>query len=222
MKVGNGSAVDDPVGVISVVVADEANPGMVLLGVRRPSALSPRHPGVLSTPTLRLPADVFGLLTADMPEPVACIGIYPVNGPEFVVGRGGYLGSAHPFAVESLFGRKLGLADSLVDGRFEAVAVPRFLALDAVEDPLGTGEIEWTAILTYGVHIRRAADAIPTSTASYSRLLWASSAKLPRAVAHRDALLLDETLDAIEVCVQGLCLRAAVHMLTAATGEAAL
>jgi hypothetical protein len=213
VRVGTGATVDDPIGVISAVVADETNPGRVLLGVRRPTALSPRHPGVLSTPTLRLPADLFALLTADMPDPGPRAGIHPVVGPWFDVGCGGYLHSTHSFAIEALFGRKLGLADALADGRFEAVGSVRFLALDEVEDPLGTELSEWTAMLTYEVRIRRAAELVPAGTGSYSRLLWVSAERLPQALAHRDALLLDETLNAFEVCIHGLCIRSATHLL---------
>jgi hypothetical protein len=70
-------------------------------------------------------------------------------------------------------------------------------------------------MLTFEVRIQTGVEALPHGTASYSRFVWIDAAKLPQALAHHDALLLDETLDAIEVCVQGLCVRVAVQVLTA-------
>jgi len=213
MRTGDGGCADRPIGVISAVVMDESRPSHLLLGVRRPSPLAGRHPGVLSTPTLRLPDDLFSQLVAADSDLGPNPGIHPVSGTDLLVGRGGHVATIDGFALESLFARKLGLAGPLARGDFSAVARRRFLSFDDVSDPLGTGQNEWTAMLTYEIRVSIGVDTIPAETASYSRLVWVDAAKLPEAVAHRDALLLDETLDAAEVCVHGLCVRVASALL---------
>lgn len=87
------------------------------------------------------------------------------------------------------------------------------VALDHVEDALGTGKAEWTTIITYSLTITEGADELPAQTESYSRIIWAEATLLGRALASRDALLLDESLNPFEVCIQGLCVRSAVFAL---------
>lgn len=214
MIVGNGSGPQAPVGVVSAVISDEKQPGRLLLGVRRPSSDSPRFPGVLSTPTMRLPPDTFALLSAAYPDPRGVSGVTAIEGPSRDVGHGGHIESLEALVLEYLFVRKLVPADVLVDGRLQAVARARYLSLDEVADPLGTGVGEWTAMLTYEVRIREGADTLPYATASYSRLVWVDAATVPLALASHDALMLDETLDAAEVCIQGMCVRVAAQLLT--------
>ena len=213
MRAGDGSSAHRPIGVVSAVIVDETRERL-LLGVRRPSALVTRHPGVLSTPTMRVPPGTFAELTAGCPDPAGVVGMHPVGGPALDVGLGGHIWSEHSFVLEALLARKLGLGDAISDGRFHAVAHRRFLSLDDVGDPLGTERSEWTAMLTYEVRVRTGDDAIPAMTSSYSRLVWVDPAKVPRALAHHDVLMLDETLNAVEVCIQGLCVRVAAELLT--------
>jgi hypothetical protein len=212
VRTGDGTDRHAPIGVLSLVVVDDRRPGWMLLGVRRPSALSTRHPGVLSTPTMRLPADTFAAMSETCPDPAGTPGMHPIDGPALTLGRGGRTASNAALVLESLLAAKLGLADALGDGRFHAAAYPRYLSLDEVGDPLGTERGEWTAMLTYEVRVLAGVPAIPPSTGGYQRLVWVDAAKVPQALAQHDALLLDETLDATEVCVQGLCVRVAAHL----------
>ncbi len=215
MQSGEGHTAQRPIGTISAVVVDESRPGKTLLGVRRASALATRHPGVLSTPTMRLPDDMFGPLSDPYPDPLGVAGMIGIGGPVLNVGHGGQIQSMGSFVLEALFTRKLGLGGPIGDGRFHALARPRFLSLDNVSDPLGTERAEWTAMITYEVRILHGGGTLPAATDSYSRLVWVDAAKVPQALATRDALLLDETLNAAEVCVQGLCVRVAAKVLTA-------
>jgi hypothetical protein len=214
MRTGDGAGPDTPIGVVSAVITDEARPGHILLGVRRASPLAPRHPGVLSTPTMRLSPDTFQPLTQAFPDTAGKVGLRAVAGPAVDIGRYALTTALGSLVLECLLMRKLGLAETLVDLRLHGCAHPRYLALDEVADPLGTGRSEWTAMLTYEVRLHGGAEAVPYSTGSYSRLVWVPAAKVPLALAHHDALLLDETLDAAEVCVQGLCVRVAAQLVT--------
>jgi hypothetical protein len=129
------------------------------------------------------------------------------------IGCGASLGYADTFVVESLLARKLGVADSLVLGRIQGRAKPATIAVDNVDDPLGTGRTEHTYMISYSLVLEAGADLVPTETASYSRLIWAPTRLLGQAVASRDALILDDTLDPIEVCIHGLCVRSAAYQL---------
>jgi hypothetical protein len=214
MRTGDGASRNTPIGVVSAVINDEARPGFILLGVRRPSQLAPRHPGVLSTPTMRLSPDTFQPLTQAFPDAAGAIGLRAVSGPAVEIGRHGLTTALGSLVLEALLMRKLGLAEALVDLRLHGSAHPRYLSLDDVADPLGTEQSEWTAMLTYEVRLHRGVEAVPYSTGSYSRLVWVPAAKVSSALAHHDVLMLDETLDAAEVCVQGLCVRVAAQLVS--------
>lgn len=218
MRCGDGDSSTTPVGVISTVLVDERRPGWTLLGVRRPSLLNARHPNVLSVPTMRLPPGLFELLTADVPDPAGTSGTVAIAAKAVPVGRGARAASDTAFVVESLLAGKLGVADALQRGALHGQIRPRFLSVEQVSDPLGTDRSEWTAMLTYEVRLDVGAAEIPAATGCYSRLLWVESARIPRALAQHDALFLDETLNAVEVCVQGLCVRVAAELLNLQPG----
>jgi hypothetical protein len=105
MRIGSGRTQADPIGVVSAVVVHETRPGQTMLGVRRPSVLAPRHPNVLSTPTLRVPAGLFAAITQDLPDPGLSRGIHRLAAPPSAIGRGGHTGSDRSFVLEALFTR---------------------------------------------------------------------------------------------------------------------
>lgn len=220
-----GESVDDPMTVVSAVILrrmagrgtlERGSPDCeVLLGVRRPSPLARRHPGVLSTPTTGVAPDLFEALVHPFAVPRRVPGVYSVDGAPLLVGHGGHIQTVDAFVLDGLLARKAGLSGALVQDRFEAVAAARFVALDEVKDPLGTAEAQWTLMITYEVHVVRGAGEFPPATESYSRLLWAPADRLPRAVAARDALLFDDSLDPFQVCIDGLCTRLAATLLSA-------
>ncbi|MGW5560784.1 hypothetical protein ACWER9_26620 [Micromonospora sp. NPDC003944] len=186
----------------------------VLLGVRRPTPLVKRFPGVVSTPTMGVPWQVFQALdpgTAHRQQQAAVEKL--ARSSWFEVGGGGYLSTVGGYALEHLMSRKLGLAPALVMGRFRASARLWARSLDNVSDPLGTEEHQWTAMLTYLVTVGEGAEEVPAETNSYSRLLWTPIETARAAVRARDALVIDDTLNPFEVCLQGLCLRSIVGLL---------
>ena len=198
---------------VTVVSANIVHGGRILVGVRRRTPLALRFPGVLSTPTIRVPPAVFALLTGAYEVPRGECGTWAVAGAPVLVGHSGHPRSVDGFVLDELLSRKLGLAGALVEDRFEATAVPRHLALDRVSDPLGTERAEWTAMLSYGIRVDRGWDEVPESTESYSRLVWAPVDRLPDALARKDALHVDDTLDPFEVCIDGLCMRLAAALI---------
>jgi hypothetical protein len=186
----------------------------ILLGVRRGTPASRRHPGVLSTPTMRLPRSLFESVAG--PYSVAnCengIVVELENQRSIVTGPDSFQYS-EAFLVESLMARKLGLADSLMMGLIRAHIQTVIITVDDVPDPLGTGISERTLMISYSVILSRGADQIPRATSSYSRLIWAETKLLGKALKSKDALIVDESLDPFEVCIDGLCVRSAVYQI---------
>jgi hypothetical protein len=208
-----GATPDDPETVVSLLCFRDGSRAEVLLGVRRPTPFAPRHPGVLSTPTMTVPATVARQLLGDTP---CTPGLRHFSAtPRFRVGQGGYVDDHHAFVLEHLLARKLGLAGALVSGAFVAEAWLQALAVDVVEDPLGTQVSVWTAMLSYCAVLGCDPSAVPAASASYSKLFWAPAALVGEAVRNKAPLLLDITLDPFEVCIHGLCVRSAASILEA-------
>ncbi len=200
--------------VISCAVFDSAERRRLLLGVRRNIANSPRHPGVLSTMTMRLPWEFFSAIADPFDIDPDAAGVYPIlDAQRMTVGSNTSNSDCLLYCVESLLTRKLGLADHLAMGRFAAIARVEALAIDEVADPQGGGDAEWTAMLTVTTDVTLGAELIPSETGAYSRLIWGEADKVGAAYRSHDALLLDDSLDPIEVCIAGLCIRSAVDVI---------
>lgn len=199
-----------PVRGISAVVFRNADCRQILLGVRRPTPANGRHPGVLSTPTIRLPVALYRAMLEAGSD--GCEGPEHRNLP---IGHG--LHHLHPAIVliEFLLSRKLELGAQLTAGRFQATAALSSTQLDEVPDPLGTQQSEWTELTTFAVTVTDGADLIPRETGAFSRVLWADTDRVVQAFAHHDALVVDDSLDPFEVCIDGLCVRSAVLLLGA-------
>jgi hypothetical protein len=209
-----GSSAGRPVWSVAAAIFRDPSRRQVLLGVRRTTPMNARHPGVLSTATIRVPAQLFHLLLPDAAVDALPPGTGSVVGPATAgIGVNSFFADPASFVLEHLLCRKLGLVDALAAGTFQARATALNVALDEVADPLGTGAAEWTAMITYAVDVLAGAQEIPASTAYFSRFLWAETALLERAIATRDVLLLDDSLDPVEVCIHGLCVRSAVPFL---------
>jgi hypothetical protein len=211
-----GATRENPVRVISAVIFRDDSKEEVLLGVRNPTTIAPRHPGVLSTPTLRIPSTMFAFLIPpadvrfDVDDSVSLDHLGNLQ-----IGRGAHYEQPHAFMLEALLARKLGLSGALTNAEFCAIARPRLLSLDYVEDPLGSQVAEWTEMLTYELIILAGSDCFPAKTDAYTHLLWANIDRIPKAFYMRDALIVDDTLNPFEVCIHGLCIKSAVQLIQA-------
>lgn len=208
----------DTVAVISVVVRNAERHNAVLLGVRRSAGTSSRHPGVLSTFTMRVPrpilveAMIAGGLKGDEEFEAGQLSRMPNSDTrDFGVPNG--FEHVSVFLVESLFARKLGLSDALVNGEIRGTIRPLGIAFDIVEDPNGGYPEERTLMLTYVVDVEVGAELIPDATPSYNPIEWVDGASLERAVRSHDALILLPDANPWEVCLHGLCVRSAASFL---------
>lgn len=210
--VADGNSV---VPVASLLLFRDSSLGEILLGVRRPTATSSRHPDVLSTPTMRVPLRFLAEAVGDIGEqsrPLTIGEFRPLSGRrEAPLGSAYSLADPATFLAEALMCRKLGLGEVVVSGRLTARATVLGIAYDRIFDE--SGGYENTLMMTVRVvPVERLADD-PVSTASYSRLEWVDSSTVGTAVAARDPLLLLPDASVWEVCLHGLCVRSAAFFL---------
>jgi hypothetical protein len=205
----------EPTAAVSLVVRAPDAPGRILMGVRSPTPTSRRHPNVLSTPTMRVSHGAFNEALAEhaagpwLPS-AGIIKQLPDSSP-VPFGGAQTLATTVAFIVESILARKLGVADALVLGTLHGRAVPVATAVDDVPDE-ATGESERTHMLTIAVDlVAGETTAFPSSTPSYSRLLWVEAERLAHALEHNDPLHLAADLD-LMVCLHGLCVRSAAQV----------
>jgi hypothetical protein len=99
----------DLVPVLSLAIFRDESREEVLLGVRHPTATSQRHPGVLSTPTMRIPWVIMDSLLSrsDVTLPVdRIVGMNRIEEPyETAIAVAGSMADPLSFAVEALLAR---------------------------------------------------------------------------------------------------------------------
>lgn len=212
--------------LLSLTIFRDADDGLELLtGVRRED-VNPTHPGVVSTPTKRLPKAIAELLFKEKQGWLEQADLFRLEAidpthPE-VVGR--FIGNSEPipdnssilpFVTADLLARKLGLAEALegssADNPLGSVSIQSVLAgfSNATADP-ETGEHLFEPLIVFGAvaKVDRPED-IPSITSSYRNISWVPIGDFIEGVDGKNAPLLIEGLtpeDEISVCVRGLCL----------------
>jgi len=184
--------------VIAVtVLRDGADGTEVLTVVRRPET-NATHPDVLSVPTMRVPVGL-----AD-------------HWPSAASDATGIAGLA--FCVEALLSRKLGLADVLELGevryrlgRLGAWQGTSFIGVDGERDIT-----EDLTMFNVAVYLTRGGHHVPAGTASLAPITWTREETFHAIVETGDVALLDADLDAVLVCVRGLCVETSRRLLQSA------
>lgn len=205
--------------VVSLVVLQERRPGIVLFGVRTPTATSDRHPNVLSSPTMRVPSEVMrAALEAERIDPwsVQHGEIRALHGhADYPFGVAHSMTSPVAFLAEHLLARKLGVAEVLVNGRLNGTVCAGGISFDTVHDSESEPQDESTLMLSLTVRIAAGEDLFPERTESYSRLAWVETDQVHEAVRTHDPLRLIADLDPLAVCLHGLCVRSAAEVINA-------
>lgn len=208
-RVAGEDEVAGPTPVLSLAIFRDSSRSQMLLGVRRRTPTSPRHPGVLSTPTMRLPATLMASIAESVGAPVSPgrDGMLALADPTPTpIGVANSMANPLSFAAEGLLARKLGWGNLLVEGglssHVRALAVSRAIVdgceLDLPED---------TYMLTAGIELRTEVDLAPT--ASFARLDWVETELISDALAADDPAMLISGGESWEVCLYGLCVRSA-------------
>jgi len=198
--------------VLSLTVLDASTmPGgrvchesRMLVVVRRPEC-NPTHPNVVSVPTQRVPAALFGDL-------VAYGAASPATGGDG--GSDSNLHSGHDsliYATEALLARKLGIGDALERSElsFSAALTSRVPGHAVYDDGEAPGTSEPIDMLNVVVKIAPGDIELPAESASYSYILWATVQSFLDALEQRDPSTIDPRLDPLKLCLHGLCLSAA-------------
>jgi len=202
---------EDLVYGLSCLIYRDSSMSELLLGIRRATRTSKRHPGVLSTPTMRLPRSMFESAVGSEMDGIGVGKIKDVISHRTAPIGAGQVQIPETFMIEALMARKLGVGEALVMGRIGGQATAVSVAFDDVADPLGTELSERTIMASYSVPLDFGAEHLPAATTSYSRLIWAKARLVCLALHRKDALIVDETLNPFEVCIDGLCIQSAVR-----------
>lgn len=176
----------------------------VLVGVR--TKHNSTHAEVMSVPTQRVSRRVAGMWTPHLTTGV-------LSGRD--IRRLPEVAEDVRLAVEALMARKLGKADALERHEVE-FGVEAMLAVQG-ESLIGSFEgrdvVERLTMFNVQVRWQAGHHLDERRTASYDPLLWISEGKFGEMVRTRDVGVLDAGLDAIDVCVRGLCVESAVRSL---------
>ncbi len=145
---------------VSLVIVDTdvvTYDSRILLGIRRPGT-NQQHPDVASTPTQRVPAELYSAITTR-------IGLDPLNS----VDRAGNCPVL--YAVQSIFSHKLGLADMQELGEIQFSAATR-MVFDGKTPAIREGDkpVSW-AMVVIEVHTSLWRPRL-SDTASYTGLDW--------------------------------------------------
>ncbi len=187
----------------------------ILVAVRRPDT-NPRHPGVVSLPTMRIPT-ALGLLMAPWQAlgPAGAADFSPVEGAGQPFGRPGAGRGLASFLAETLLSRKLGAADLLEAGRLRGRCALRLLSVAVVDDPTGTTRAELTRMYTLVIQVDAGGQLMPRESASYSEIRWVDRDLFRYAWRTRDAQLLFPDANPFEICIRGLCVISGVRLMDA-------
>lgn len=209
----SGIDVSSVVPVVSLLIFPDRNRDRVLLGVRKASRTSPRHPDVLSTPTMRIPMSFMTDLLASEPDRVVTLSPPRFetlsDSPVARIGVPYSLASPHAFVAEALICRKLALTPYLVAGDLDGELSLSTIAYDLIHDD--EGGYEQTLMLTMSCVLAGPASELPAASPSYSRLDWVDTRQVGDAVRSRNPLLLLPDASPFEVCIHGLCVRSAAY-----------
>jgi len=198
--------------VLSVVFLRREPGRQILVGVRAQDT-NPRHPGVVSVPTMRIPLELAALLTrGENPEEGGYLNIL---GPRRTFGTAGSGTSIEGLLVESVLTKKIISGHMLESGDIQGTCSVRCVSKAAVDDPTGRdGAVEPTLMVTIVAECEKGGKYLEGNSASYSEITWLDPQDLMTSWQRRDAQFLFPDANPFEICIRGLCISSAVHVLS--------
>jgi hypothetical protein len=194
-----------------------------VLVVARDPAANPTHPNVVSVPTMRIPPldheAIVGSARFAGSDETGHTTYFSGGAVDSRIHNGH---SVVVHATEALLARKLGMADALESGQLQFQAALR-ACVDgaAVYDNLAPPDdvYEPVAMLGILVVVTQGSSRVPKSTMSYTTIRWPSVDDFLRGVESRDPAAMGRQFDPIELCVHGVCLKAAQATLLRAVDQ---
>ncbi len=205
-----------PVIALSIIDSSEDSPfsldDRILLAVRNPET-NPTHPNVVSVPTQRIPELILeNLLQSSEPAEKTPSAFFcplePISGEK---------NSHDPvvFLVESLFSRKLGVADHLETGRmrFSVILFSMTLGTAHYKGNTPYGNQEEMAMGNLWVRIHAGFDLFPEKTASYSRIFSSDLRTLREVKATGDLSRFPSELALKAESIGGVCIASTINAI---------
>ncbi|WP_158013031.1 hypothetical protein [Streptomyces sp. Root369] len=203
---------ENPAAVLSVVFLRPEPEPQILVAVRAQET-NPRHPGVVSVPTMRIPLPLAAQLAGGkLPEDG---GHLDLLGPCRAFGTAGAGTSIEGLLVESILSKKI-ISGSMLESReIQGTCSVRCVSKADVDDPTGRdGAIEPTLMVTVIAECEKGGKYLEGNSASYSQITWIDRQDLMTSWRRRDAQFLFPDANPFEICIRGLCVSSAVHVLS--------
>lgn len=203
---------ENPAAVLSVVFLRREPEPQILVAVRAQET-NPRHPGVVSVPTMRIPLALADRLTGgELPEDG---GYLDLLGPGQPFGTTGAGSSIEGLLVESILCKKIISGSMLESGEIQGACSVRCVSKADVDDPTGRdGRVEPTLMVTIVAECEKGGKYLEGKSASYSEITWIDQQDLMTSWRRRDAQFLFPDANPFEICIRGLCVSSAVHVLS--------
>jgi hypothetical protein len=191
--------------------------GLNLQLVVRDPATNSTHGDVISVPTMRVPAPLFDSLLPSIgsyEDERGKTTIYSIEQADSIEQSDNVCLDGHNpliFTVEGILAQKLGVADQLELGQltFNAVLAAKGVGTSVYHEPVRRFEqIRMAGIV---VEVTGGADLVPSTTASYSRILWVPVKDFLHAVETRNPAAVG--LDPFKFCIHGLCIATTYDIL---------
>jgi len=207
----------EPIPVLALTIFNSSKPvlerilpeSQILIVVRDP-ATNLRHPNVVSMPTQKVPISLIHDIQTQGRMKYASGDVSYYDGTVFS-NRSGDCNNPILYGTQSLLCSKLGLAEPLEKGLFKYYAKIATVISGTVLHPMypsGT-ESEHMTMVNLIVGIEDGHTYLPQATSSYSRILWTNVKSFQEMVLLKDPTIADDSLDAIDYCVHGLCIASA-------------
>lgn len=202
---------EEPATVLSVIFVRHEPRRQILVGVRS-SKTNARHPGVVSVPTMRIPLALAEHLTGGaFPDES---GYLDLKGPRRTFGVTGSGTSIEGLLVESILSKKIISGGMLESGDIQGTCSVRCVSTAEVDDPTGRdGTVETTLMVTVAAVCEQGGKYLEGNSASYSEITWIDPRDLMTSWQRRDAQFLFPDANPFEICIRGLCISSAVHVL---------
>lgn len=217
-----GQTIEYPSPVITLTVLDNAtvnNNGVTkdsrMLVVVRDPITNFNHPNVVSTPTQRIPLYLHKEIIKSKLEDIGQ-NVQSINKRRFVDNEFNNGHNSLIYTIESLFSKKLGLADSLENKQIKFKAVLGLFTNDKtfLQNPVNNKiEPHYISMINILVLVYSGVNLFPLKTNSYSHILWTEVGKFMRMVKDKNILEISTDLNPFEYCIHGLCLSTSNEVL---------